>query len=116
MGDLSRLQWSKDDKYLVVPTIQNRAGDAFDEDLVNNILQNSGLRAKLLQNIVQLVNNNIYAGVDLDIRGLDRMTPALYAAFVADLARELHKSNKLLSVTVPAPVQISDDVWQTRRL
>jgi hypothetical protein len=113
MGDLSRLQWSKDDKYLVVPTIQNRAGDIFDADLINNILQNGGLRTKLIQNIVQLVNNNIYAGIDLDIRGLEKDDPALFASFVADLATELHKSNKLLSVTVPAPNQISDDVWQT---
>ena len=113
MGDLSRLQWSKDDKYLVVPTIQNRAGDVFDEDLIRNILQNTGLRTKLLQNIVQLVNNNIYAGIDLDIRGMDKDDPALFSSFVVDLAKELHKSNKLLSVTVPAPVQISEDVWQT---
>ena len=58
---------------------------------------------------MQLVNTNLYAGMDLDIRGLTAADRGQYSAFVADLAKELHKSNKLLSVTVPAPVQVSDD-------
>lgn len=113
MGELSRSQWSKDDKYLIVPSIQNRVGDIYDADLVANVLQNSGLRAKLLQGIVQMVNTSLYAGVDLDIRGLEAAERAQYAAFVADLARELHKSNKMLSVTLPAATQVSDEAWKT---
>ena len=113
MGELSRTAWSKDERYLVVPSLQNRVGDTFDDDLVTNVLQNANLRSTLIQNIVQLVNGNVYAGVDLDIRNLPADSRALYTSFVADLAKELHKSNKLLSVTLPSPVQISDDEWKT---
>jgi hypothetical protein len=113
MGDLGQTQWSKTDKFVVLPTIQNWTGGGFDGDLLSNIMQNTSLRGQLIQNIVQLVNGNLYAGVDLDMRAMDEDDRDEYTAFLADLAGELHKSNKLLSVTVPAPTQISEDDWST---
>jgi len=55
----------------------------------------------------------MYAGIDIDYRGI---TPDLrdeFSRFVAELADRLHENQKLLTVRVEPPRQIAADHWET---
>jgi hypothetical protein len=55
----------------------------------------------------------MYAGIDLDYRGINPDLRADYTAFVQQLADALHANDKHLTVHVEAPVQIAEDRWET---
>ena len=107
-------------QYLLVPTVQNLAGDKWDGDLVANIMQNNALRTKLISNIASLADKGLYAGVNIDFRRLPATVEdrANFVTFVRELANELHNHRKVLMLTLEAPTRISDDprpefAWNT---
>jgi hypothetical protein len=55
----------------------------------------------------------MYAGIDLDYRGIDPDQRQAYVAFVQRLAEELHANGKRLTLHVEAPAQIAEDTWET---
>ncbi len=108
--------WRGSDKVRVIPTVRNLVGNDYDGELVSNILQNDGLRKRLVSNLAALVAKNNYAGVDIDFRKLDPQNPAdraKFSTFIGELSAELHRGKKTLTVTVEPPTQVSEDTWQT---
>ena len=101
----------KGSRYLVLPTIQNAAGEKFDGELIANILQNSSLRRNLMNNILNVADRSPYAGVNIDFRRIPAtaLDQANYASFIDELSKQLHERRKLLTLTLDAPVRISDD-------
>jgi hypothetical protein len=99
--------------YVVLPTLSNEIDGVVRSDLVNNILVNDELRKNHVSDIVDLVVQNMYPGVNLDYRGMDPGLRDQFTAFVNELAVALHASHKELAVTVQAPIQISEDQWDT---
>jgi hypothetical protein len=99
--------------YMVLPTLSNEVEGIARSDLVNNILVNDELRKNHVNDIVDLVVQNMYPGVNLDYRGMDPGLRDQFTAFVNELSAELHANHKMLAVTVQAPVQISEDQWDT---
>ncbi|HUS71173.1 MAG TPA: glycosyl hydrolase family 18 protein [Anaerolineae bacterium] len=97
--------------YMVLPTLSNEVEGIVRSDLVNNILVNDELRKNHVSDIVDLVVQNMYPGVNLDYRGMDPGLRDQFTAFVNELAAELHANHKVLAVTVETPVQISEDRW-----
>ena len=97
--------------YMVLPTLSNELEGIVRSDLVNNILVNDELRKNHVSDIVDLVVQNMYPGVNLDYRGMDPGLRDQFTAFVNELAAELHANHKVLAVTVETPVQISEDRW-----
>ncbi|MEI7548619.1 MAG: glycosyl hydrolase family 18 protein, partial [Actinomycetota bacterium] len=89
----------------VVPTI----ADGTAAPTMSNIIANGTTRANHVQNIVNLVVNNGYDGIDIDyevfafsqVAQWNTIKPN-WVTFVNDLANALHQRGKLLSVTVPA--------------
>ena len=55
----------------------------------------------------------MYAGIDLDYRGINPDLRAEYTSFVQLLADKLHTNGKRLTVHVEAPTQIAEDRWET---
>ena len=99
--------------YVVLPTLRNEMDGVVRSDLINNILVNEDLRKNHISDIVNLVVQNMYPGVNLDYRGLDASLKDQFTEFVTELADELHANHKLLAITAQAPVQIADDRWDT---
>ena len=114
-GDASALpQATADVSYAVVPTLRNWSDDGIVRtDLINNLLISSEQQEAHIAAIEALVAGNLYAGVDLDYRGVDPTLRAEYAAFVAKLAERLHALGKFVSVRVEPPRQIAADRWET---
>jgi len=110
-GTPSLVQTPAVGRFIVIPTLRPERPDA-----LARLLKNDLLRQRHLAAIRQLVSQNFYAGIDLDYRGLPQDDPKLQAAltsFVRQLASELHQNRRLLTITVDAPVQISEDAWRT---
>jgi hypothetical protein len=99
--------------YIVLPTLTNEMEGVIRSDLVNNILVSDELRVNHIDDIVNLIVQNMYPGINVDYRGLPPELRPQFTAFMRDLSAELHGSHKLLAVTVQAPVQIAEDRWDT---
>ena len=114
-GDVSVLpQATADVSYAILPTLRNWGDDGIVRtDLINNLLVSREQQELHIAAIEALVVGNLYAGVDLDYRGVDPTLRAEYAAFVAELAERLHAQGKWLSVRVEPPRQIAEDRWET---
>jgi spore germination protein YaaH len=90
----------------VLPSITDGSGKWV---MATVILANTTSRAQHIQNIVDLVLNSGFDGIDLDYEGFAfsdgtaswESTKPVWVAFVTELAAALHANNKLLSVTIP---------------
>ncbi|NQU99796.1 MAG: fibronectin type III domain-containing protein [Parcubacteria group bacterium] len=86
-------------KVKVLPTITNN----FDkEDVGSNVLSDEALVANHIENIVNLVEEGNYDGIDIDYEGLKPEVKDQFTGFVQKLAENLHSRGKILSVTVQA--------------
>jgi len=90
-----------DQKLDVLPTIAARDGDA--AKAVNAILRNSGLTASHIEGIVSLAERGSFRGVDIDYRQVDASVGGEFSQFITDLAQQLHKTGRKLSITLPMP-------------
>jgi hypothetical protein len=85
----------------VFPTIAAVEGDA--ASAVNTILGDSGLTRSHIEAIVSLAESGNFQGVDIDYRQVDPSVSGEFSQFIADLAQELHKAGRKLSITLPLP-------------
>ncbi len=99
--------------YVVIPTLENRVKGVIRDDLTHNILAYEDLRQNHIQEIVALVVENDYAGIEIDYAGIGLSLREDFTAFITELANQLHIKGKLLTVKVEPPVQIAEDRWDT---
>jgi spore germination protein YaaH len=85
----------------VFPTIAAVEGEA--ASAVNAILGDSGLTKSHIEAIVSLAESSNFQGVDIDYRQVDARVSGQFSQFIADLAQELHKTGRKLSITLPLP-------------
>ena len=83
---------------MVVTNIGSSGG--FDSDLANGILNNQEIQTKFINNIIAILNDKNYAGVDIDFEYLYPQDRASYIQFLTNLKSSLSGSNKTLSVAV----------------
>ena len=82
-------------------------------DLVDNLLISADSQAAHIQAIVDLVVGNVYSGAEIYYRGVSSDLTTEFVTFAGSLADALHENGKLLSMRVDAPVQVSEDRWET---
>ena len=99
--------------YAVMPVIRNYEGPIVRSDLLANMLVDSNQRQTHIDNLVNLAVGNLYKGVDIDYRGLDKNLRGEFNQFVKELAEKLHAQGKELSVRVEPAVQVAEDRWET---
>ncbi len=104
----------------VRPALVNDYGGTTNWDWtpVSTVLNNPTLRTTLVGNIVDLVLDKGYSGIDIDFEhppdGADR---AEFTAFVEELADALHAVDRAVAVTFPARVSIASSlVWDYQAL
>ena len=81
----------------IVPSIQN-AG--FNREAVAAIIDDPTRRAQHIRDILALVNDNNFDGIDIDYESLNPDDRDNFSLFVEELAAALHARGKLLSIAV----------------
>ncbi len=92
----------------VIPTVT----DGFKSGRARAIFADPNKRAQHILDIVDLVDKKGYHGIDLDYESIGSTGRDPFSSFVEDLAVELHRKNKLLSITV-YPKTSSPGRWST---
>ena len=101
----SYTRWAKANGYQVWPMISNNSMI----DTTSEIMRNYELRARLIQNIVNLVEQNGWDGINIDFENMYREDKELFTRFIIELAPRLHEKGALLSVDVTQPD--GSDTW-----
>ena len=114
-GDLGTLSpLAREGTFVLIPTIRNVGEDGvIRSDLVDNLLVDQGTRDRHIMAIVGLAVQNMYAGIDIDYRGINPALRDDFSLFMADLGRALHANQKLLTLHVSPPLQVAADRWET---
>ncbi|HUN22157.1 MAG TPA: hypothetical protein PK299_03380 [Anaerolineales bacterium] len=90
--------------YAIQPLVEAKA-DNNGRTALDSVLANPQARQTNLGGLVDLANNAQYNGIKLDYRGISPERSTAFTVFVTDLANELHKAGKQLTLVIPAPVQ-----------
>ncbi len=104
-GSITAYEWAEDPKLLslarehdkpVTPLVSNE----FDPARVSRMLSTESSRAVHVEDLVQLIVSNGYAGLDLDYEMLWAKDRDRFSHFVKSLASRLHDRGKTLSIAV----------------
>lgn len=95
-----RAAWLQGVKPILVLTPFGPDG-AFNNYLVNRVVENSGVQEQLIQQLLENVQNRGYAGVDVDFEFILPQDRELYAAFVGNLRETMNQNGYTVSVAVP---------------
>lgn len=99
--------------FAVMPVIRNYDGPIVRTDLLANMLVDETQRNAHVDALVNLAVGNLYKGIDIDYRGLDKNLSGEFNQFLKALADKLHEEGKTLSVRVDTPTQVAEDRWET---
>ncbi len=80
---------------------------AFNNQLVNVLLQNDAIGQRLIQNLLQYMQQKGYAGIDVDFEYVLASDKEAYVAFVDRLTRQMNENG--FYVTIALPPKTSDD-------
>lgn len=113
-GDVPPLeQASASSPYQVLPTISNWDGTQTRGDLVDEMITTPALRKAHIQALVDLTIEKLYPGINIDYQQVNPDNRKEFTAFIRELAQALRAKEKILSVTMALPTQISRDEWDT---
>jgi hypothetical protein len=93
--------------------IRNYDGPIVRTDLLANMLVDTAQRNAHIDALVNLAVGNLYSGIDIDYRGLDKNLRGEFNQFLKDLADKLHAQGKTLTVRVEPASQIAEDRFDT---
>ncbi|TSC52076.1 MAG: glycosyl hydrolase [Parcubacteria group bacterium LiPW_41] len=96
-GWLQLLELTGSEGKTIVPTITWMKGDE-----IHSTLSSSTLRLAHIKNIVTLVDQNDFDGVDIDYENKLAETKVYFTKFITELKKELAKRKKILSCTLEA--------------
>lgn len=80
---------------LLIPTISN-----FDSNMMKNIFDSKENTQRHVHSILEVVKNYQYDGIDLDYESMKKENKNDFLNFIQILSKELHKEDKVLSITV----------------
>jgi spore germination protein len=83
----------------VVPSIAN---SGFDRDIVLQAIGDPADRARHVQELAALVEENGYDGIDIDYESLAAEDREVFSLFIEELAAALHDNGRILSIAVHA--------------
>lgn len=96
----------------IIPTIVGSGTEA--NDIVQTIIASEELQAQHVDEIVTLVTDQGYAGIDLEYAQLEPSLEEEFTVFITALAERLHTAGAKLSLTLPPPSNNSSAYdWET---
>ncbi|MFW6269083.1 MAG: glycosyl hydrolase family 18 protein [Bacillota bacterium] len=87
----------------VLPLINNNQSN-------NMILVDPETREKAINNVVDLVENNDYDGVNIDFEYIPPWTRNGYTTFIKELSRKLKSNDKTVTISVFPKIDVSSDL------
>jgi spore germination protein YaaH len=90
----------------IVPSIVNAA---FNPDAVANVIRDPQRRAEHIRDILALVRDSNFDGIDIDYESLYAEDRDAFSVFIEELAAALHAQHKLLSIAVHPKVDEKGD-------
>jgi spore germination protein YaaH len=84
----------------LVPSLANITDGKWTYQPVAHVLADPNLRHQHVEEIMNLVHRENYAGIDIDYENLKAVDRNNFSAFVAELGDRLHREHKTLSVAV----------------
>jgi hypothetical protein len=94
----------------VLPTVQ--ALGPPESEAVDTVLASPELRQTHIGDIVRVVQEGAYDGIDIDYRALSPDRGADFTQFIVELADALHQEGRSLTLTLPLPVRETTG-WDT---
>ncbi|MDP4126221.1 MAG: glycosyl hydrolase family 18 protein, partial [Bacillota bacterium] len=85
----------------VLALVHNLNNKGFDQQIAHQLLSNPSARTKFINNLVNLVTNENWDGICIDIEKTLTNDRDNYSAFISELNRSFNKSGKILNVCVP---------------
>lgn len=98
----STLEYAKNNNIIPLAVIHNINNGNFDKQVLHIILNNSEKRAKLIKNIVNLLIEEEYMGVNIDFENIAKEDKDAYSNFIKELKDELTKYGYLTIISIPA--------------
>ena len=92
------IQFAKDNNIPIIPTISN----SFNGDRVSGIINDPQIKRQSIQNIIDLIREFDYDGIDIDYEGLHSEDKDAFTAFIKDLKEELDHYDKKLTIAIQA--------------
>lgn len=92
------------------PTISAGNAQQGSIPVVSGILASGPGRTRHVQEIVRLVNDNQFAGIDIAYLDLPVTERTNFTLFVVELAEALHAQQKILTLTLPPPQKTTDRI------
>lgn len=86
----------------ILPTVQNWGGNNFDSTIISRIINDPSTRSRHVRELISLVLDNEYDGIDIDYESLPVTDLAAFSAFINELGTSLHENGKLLSIALHA--------------
>ncbi len=110
--DMSAKNLVQKNKGKAYALVDNMIGGGFDAGLAHKVLSNSGVRANMVTNLVNLTTKSGWDGISIDIEKTPPGDRNNYSAFIAELAKALKAKDKVLNVSIPAKfIDYPSDLW-----
>jgi len=108
LNDLTAIQTTWSFRVRPLVTITNLSAEGFSSDIVHQVLNNPTARTNLVNNILFLVTNRGYGGVNIDFEMVLAEDRDLFTGFLRELRDRLQPLGRTLTIAVPA--KTSEDI------
>jgi len=109
---VSALNFARSKGMKTFATISNFGVSDFVPKVAHVIVNNSSIRAKAIQNMLDVVETYDYSGVNIDFEAVPHKDRAAFTAFVRETAKTMRSAGYLTVVSVPAELQDdANDSW-----
>lgn len=106
--DLDMLRYLQSKGVETYAVVHNLSGGQFDRSVVEEILTSGLVSTKLISNIIRIVVEQGFTGVNLDLENIPPELRDSLSDFVARLKKKLERENKRLLIALPA--KLKDDL------
>jgi len=106
------LQFAKSKGMKTFATVSNFDAGGFDAKITHAILNQSKPRAQAISQMLKLVQQWDYTGINIDFESIDRTDRKAFSSFVHDVAQKMRAAGYLTVVSVPAELKDNpEDSW-----
>lgn len=106
LDDSRVIRVAKDNNTLPMLVMTNiGASGRFDSDLAHSVLANEEVQERLISNLITMLRNKGYAGVDIDFEYVYPMDKDLYNAFLEKVVTRLHEEEFIVTTAVAPKVR-----------
>ena len=101
------IDYAKCNNIVPLAVIHNISNGNFNQELLHNVLVNPQKRSTLINNILMMLTEEGFLGVNIDFENIQRTDKDLYSEFIQELKDTLTKYGYITTISVPAKTSSS---------